>query len=289
MSEFIAWNSQPLEKWAERYAEGAFVDLAGRRTHFVVRGQGHPVVLIHGFNMDSNTWFRNLDRLSADFKVYAPDLWGQGFSTRQPLDYGYDLFEEQVRLFMDAVGIEKASVVGHSMGGGTSIVFALKNRDRVDKLVLLDSAGLPTPLPFRSKIFKLKGVAEFLLSLRTDRVRRKNLGDYWIYHRDSLTEDVYQRFVRCQKIEGSTEALLSILRKNFFNTLQNEIRDLGTLDIPTLIVWGRKDTSLPLRCGEEMNRLIPHSTLTILDRAGHLANFDRPDTFNRVLRDFLEK
>lgn len=287
MSEFIPWNSQPLDVWADRYAEGKFIDLAGRRTHFVERGQGKPVVLIHGFNLDSHTWIRNLDQLAARFKVYAPDLWGQGYSTRQPLDYGYGLFEEQIRLFMEAIDIQKASLVGHSMGGGTSIVFALKNRDKVDKLVLLDSAGIPTPLPFRSKVFRLKGVAEFLMSLRTDRIRRMNLEDIWIHDRELLTEDYYKKLVLYQKVEGSTEALLTILRKDFFNTLENEIRELGQLNIPTLIVWGREDASLPLRCAEEMHRLMPGSRLEILDKAGHLANFDRPDAFNKLVSDFL--
>jgi pimeloyl-ACP methyl ester carboxylesterase len=287
MNEFIPWNSQPLDVWADRYAEGNFIDLAGRRTHFVERGQGKPVVLIHGFNLDFHTWIRNLDQLAAQFKVYAPDLWGQGYSTRQPLDYGYDLFEEQIRLFMEALDIQKASLVGHSMGGGTSIVFSLKNQHKVDKLVLTDSTGIPTQLPFRSKVFRLKGVAEFLMSLRTDRIRRMNLQDIWIHNQELLTEDIYQKLVLYQKIEGSTEALLTILRKDFFNALQDEIRELGQRDIPTLIVWGRQDASLPPRCAEEMHRLIPGSRLEILDNAGHLANFDRADDFNELVIDFL--
>jgi pimeloyl-ACP methyl ester carboxylesterase len=288
MGKFIPWNSQPLDVWADHYAGGNFIDLAGRRTHFAERGQGKPVVLIHGFNLDSHTWIKNFDQLAARFKVYAPDLWGQGYSTRQSLDYGYDLFEEQIRLFMEALDIQKASLVGHSMGGGTSIVFSLKNRDKVDKLVLTDSAGIPTQLPFRSKVFRLKGVAEFLMSLRTDRIRRMNLEDIWIHDRELLTEDIYQKLVLYQKIEGSTEALLTILRKDFFNTLEAEIQELGRRDIPTLIIWGREDASLPLHCADEMHRLIPGSRLEILDNAGHLANFDRADEFNELVINFLD-
>lgn len=287
MSEFVAWNSQPLDVWAERYAEGKFLDLAGRRTHFVERGNGSPIILIHGFNLDLHTWTKNLDRLATRFKVYAPDLWGQGYSTREVGQFGYDLFEEQIRLFMVALDIQKASLVGHSMGGGTAIVVALRNPERVDKVVLLDSTGIPTKLPFRSKVFRLKGVAELLLSLPTDRIRRMNLEDIWIHDREALTEDFYTEFTRYQKINGTTEALLSILRADFFNTLENEIRELGQLDIPTLIVWGREDSSLPLRNAQVMNRLIQGSRLKILDDAGHLANFDRAQAFNELVIDFL--
>lgn len=287
MGEFIPWNSQALDVWADRHAEGRFVDLAGRRTHFVERGRGKPVVLIHGFNLDQHTWTKNIDLLAAHFKVYAPDLWGQGYSTRQRLAYGYDLFEEQIRLFMKALDIRKASLVGHSMGGGTSIVFALRNRDQVNKLVLLDSTGIPTQLPFRAKVFRLRGIAELLMSLPTDRIRRTNLEDVWIYDRDALTKEYFREFTHYQKIEGTTEALLSILRRDFFNTLEAEIRDLGHLDIPTLIVWGREDASVPVRNAEEMHRLIPGSRLELFDDAGHLANFDQADAFNELVVDFL--
>lgn len=287
MRRFVGWNSQSLDSWAQRHAKGKFLNLNGRRTHFVERGQGRPVVLVHGFNLDHHTWIRNLDALAGRFKVYAPDLWGQGYSTRESLEYGYRLFEEEIRLFMDALNVQRASLVGHSMGGGTSIVYALRNPHRVEKLVLVDSTGLPTRLPFRSKVFKLRGVAEFLLGLSTDRIRRKNLEDVWIHDRGSLAVDVYQDFTLSQKIEGSTEALLAILRADFFNTLEEEIKELGKLGIPTLIIWGREDASLPVENAEAMTNLMPGSRLEILDKAGHLANFDQASSFNELVIDFL--
>lgn len=289
MPGFVPWNSQPLDKWAETYAEGKFIDLGGHRTHYYEAGSGEPVILIHGFNLDNQTWIKNFDQLAARFQVFAPDLWGQGYSTRHPLDYGYELFAEQIRLFMAVFDIQKASLVGHSMGAGTAIVFSLQHREMVDRLVLLGSTGIPTELPARSKIFKLKGVAELLMSLRTDRIRRSNLGDFWIHDRESLSDEYYQKFTRCQKIEGSTEALLTILRKDFFHTLEDEIRELGHLNIPTLIIWGREDKTIPLSSAEEIHRLIPESRLEILDNAGHLVNFDRADEFNGLVIDFLSR
>jgi pimeloyl-ACP methyl ester carboxylesterase len=145
VSGFVPWNSRPLEAWAERYAEGRTVDLGGRRTHYVERGTGQPVVLVHGFNLDSSTWISNLDPLAARFRVIAPDLWGQGYSTRGPLEWGYPLFCEQILTLLDALGIERASLVGHSMGGGTAALFARHHPERVAKLVLVDAAGIPAP------------------------------------------------------------------------------------------------------------------------------------------------
>jgi pimeloyl-ACP methyl ester carboxylesterase len=196
MSEFVPWDSQPLEKWAERHAPGRFVDLGGRRTHSVVKGEGPPVVLVHGFNLDLNTWLTNVDALARQFTVYALDLWGSGFSTREPLDY-------------------------------------------------------------------------------------------WIHDAELLTDACFESLSRYQKIEGTTRATLDILRRDFFNTLDREIHALAGLDIPTLIVWGRHDRSVPLTSGQAMHRILTGSRLEVLDDAGHLPNFDRADRFNELVLEFL--
>ena len=76
MPGFVPWNSQPLEFWAEKHAKGKFIDLDGRSTHYIEKGKGEPVILIHGFFYDSYMWSRNIDALAEHFKVYVIDLWG---------------------------------------------------------------------------------------------------------------------------------------------------------------------------------------------------------------------
>ena len=119
MSKFIPWDSQPLEQWTAQYARGKLITLDGLQTHYLEQGEEvdgvAPVIFIHGFFYDSYLWNANL---AAHRKVYALDLWGFGFSTRQPLDYGYSLYAKQVLQFMDALKIPKATLVGQSMGGG---------------------------------------------------------------------------------------------------------------------------------------------------------------------------
>ena len=287
MAEFVRWNSQPLEEWAAKHARGQFVELEGRKTHYIDVGQGEPILLVHGFNMDLLTWVENIEPLAKRFRVLALDLWGLGYSTREPLDYGYELYSEQLRLFMDALGIERASLAGHSMGGGTSVVFALKYPGRVNNLVLVDSVGYPAPLPFRAKIFRLPGVAELLVSLPTDFVRRKNLSDFWVHDSSLLTESRFQEFMSFQKIEGTNESLLTILRRDFFHTLKEQFEPLGKLDIPTLVIWGGEDASVPLSSGRTIHNLMEGSRLEVLGGAGHMPNFEKPDAFNQLVSDFL--
>src|SRR5690349_7420120 len=175
MGTFIPWNSQPLDEWANKHARGKFIDLNGRKTHYVEKGEGKPVILLHGFFYDSYIWAENIDALAAHFKVHALDLWGCGYSTRDPLDYGYPLYAEQLLQFMDHLGIQRASLVGQSMGAGTAILFTTRHRSRVEKLVLVDAAGLPNPLPFTARVFNLPGVGEFFMGLKTDEIRRAGL------------------------------------------------------------------------------------------------------------------
>ena len=153
MSGFIPWNSQPLNAWADKYAQGKFIDLDGRVTHYIEKGYGGPVILLHGFNYDTYLWEDNIDFLAERFKVYALDFWGHGYSTREPMDYGYQLYAEQLLKFMDALGIQSASLVGQSMGGGTAILFSTQHRERVNRLILVDPAAMPQSMPLVGKFF----------------------------------------------------------------------------------------------------------------------------------------
>lgn len=286
MPEFIPWNSQPLDLWAAKYAQGKFVDLKGRRTHYIEKGVGKPILLLHGFFYDSYLWAANIDALAVHFKVYALDLWGCGYSTREPLDYGYQLYAEQVLLFMDRLGIQSASLVGQSMGAGTAILFCVQHRQKVDKLLLVDAAGLPNPLPITGKFLNLPGVGEFFLGLNTDAIRRAGLKDSFIHNQELLTESYFENVTRSHKIKGSTEAALTIQRKQFFDKLSDEIHQLAKIEVP-ILVWGREDKATPLPGGLEMHRILKGSRLEILENAGHVPNYERAEQFNQLAVDFL--
>jgi pimeloyl-ACP methyl ester carboxylesterase len=287
VSSFVPWNSQPLETWASLHATGQFIELDGHSTHYNISGDGEPVILVHGFYYDSWMWADNVGALTPSFKVYTMDLWGCGYSTRQPLDYGYRLYVDQLLAFMDRLGIRKATLVGQSMGAGTEVVLALDHSDRVERLILVDLAGMPNPLPPSDRFFALPRVGEFFMGLRTDMVRKKVFKDSFIHDPAVVTDDYFENATRFQKIAGTTESLLSILRRRFFDTLSEEIARLGAMKVPTLIVWGREERAIPLDRGEAIHRLMPGSRFEIVDRAGHVPNSESPEAFNEVMLDFL--
>ena len=136
-------------------------------------------------------------------------------------------------------------------------------------------------------MFSLPGVGEFLTGINNDYFRRKDLKDIWFHEQERLTDEVFQQITRFQKIKGTNEILLDILRRDFFHTLDSEIDQLGELAVPILVVWGRHDASIPLEIGREMHRRLPGSSLKIIDNGGHMPNWDSPAEFNQALLDFI--
>lgn len=287
MAKFIPWNSQPIDDWASKYATGEFIDLMGRSTHYIVKGSGKPIILIHGFFFDSFMWDKNIDSLSEKFKVYSMDLWGFGYSTREPLNYGYQLFTKQLLSFMDALNIEKAHLIGQSMGAGTIINFSISNPERVDRIVLVDAAGMPNPLPIMGRISNLPGIGEMLYSLRGNFVRKFTLKSTFLHNQAIITDEFIENATRFQKVHGSSQVMLTITRSQFFDTLQNEINTLASMDIPILIVWGRNEKSIPLSTGRKLHEILQGSRFEVLNGAGHCPNIDQADIFNQRVLEFL--
>jgi pimeloyl-ACP methyl ester carboxylesterase len=282
----VPWDSQDHHEWASKHAPGKFIDLEGHTTHYLEKGTGEPVILIHGFFYNSCMWDKNIDALAEKFRVLAIDLWGFGYSTREPLDYGYPLYERQLCAFMDALGIEKATLIGQSMGGGTCLSLAAHRRDRVERLILVSPAGLPNPYPFIARLPTIPGFGEFFLSMPGNLARRVALRNFF-FDRSLITESDFEKVTLPHKIKGSKEVMLRILRARFFDTLADEINSLKDRDIPLLIVWGRNDKGIPLEKGIQMNSIIKGSRLEILDRAGHCPHDEQSAQFNRLVLDFL--
>ena len=289
MGNFIPWGSQPLAEWAEKYARGKLIDLDGHQTHFIEKGQGDPLILIHGFFYDTHMWDNNMDVLAEHFKVYVMDLWGFGYSTRASLDYGYPLYARQLELFMDALNIPKAILIGQSMGGGTIIKFCTTHRDRVERMVLVDPAILPNELPLLGRIANLPGIGEWMMGMNSNFMRKLTLKTNFIFNAGHITDEYFEKVTRFHKVERTPEILIKILRKQFFHTLDSEVRLVGAMGIPALVVGGRQDQAIPFRLFEEVHRILAGSRLELIDQAGHCPNDEQADHFNRVTLEFLKQ
>ncbi len=287
LHESVRWDTQPLDAWTAHYAKGHTVTLAGRQTHYVARGSGKPVILIHGFFFDSMVWCHNMDSLAKSCRVYALDLWGFGYSARidQP---SYELYTEQLAEFMHAMDIEKAVLVGQSLGGGVAAQFSVRFPERVEKLVLVDCAGLANPDPFSARLFKLSGVGEALMNFPGDALRKKMLKDFFLFRPEALSPELFRQLTWFQKINGTTATALSLMRRGFVDKIEGTFRQLARLKLPVLIIWGEQDRAIPLETGRHLHRLLQNSVFLIIRNAGHIPNLEQPTEFNARLKAFLD-
>lgn len=251
------------------------VQVAGQTIHYSETGAGQVVILLHGLGLDHHHWDANIPALSTKFRVLAPDQIGFGDSSKPFVNYSTYTLVEFLRGFMDKLKVEKAVLVGHSMGGRVALNFVLQSPERVARLVLVDASGikLPEPAPrAKAAAFNpgtMAEMRELLLVLNSD---------------SPLVTDGYVRESWENRLRrGDALTIEHILNEKYTPVDER----LGEVKVPTLIIWGRRDLLRP--CCELANALkagIANSTLVALD-AGHNPHFETPDSFNRALMKWL--
>jgi pimeloyl-ACP methyl ester carboxylesterase len=270
------------------------IDLHGHRAVYRIAGSGPPVVLVHGMVNSSRHWEAVALDLARDHTVVAPDLIGHGDSATPRGDYSLGAHAASIRDLLTAIGIERASLVGHSLGGGVAMQFFYQFPQRTERLALVSSGGLGPEVSPLLRSAALPG-ASALLSLAAHRrvVAALELAGARLRERGSGTGVYIQavaRALRPLERPGAREAFLQTLRAVIDVRGQRvSARDrLYLLDsVPTLIVWGERDNTIPLRHGLEAHGAVPHSRFETLPRAAHFPHLEDPEGLARVLRDFL--
>jgi pimeloyl-ACP methyl ester carboxylesterase len=247
------------------------------------------VILIHGLMDSAFHWHKNIDALAEHHRVWAIDLIGFGFSSR-PREPNYSLkaYARHVFEFMDAQGIDRASIVGHSLGGAVALEIAHDYPKRVDKLILIAPATFL--LQFRPQI-KLaahlpmipRAIVGYAITSARARMAawRGAVGDP--SHVD--LEEMEIR-LRPQRVKGTAEALLAMLGSPHQSDLPE---GLNRIIAPTLILSGKNDSAVPLRHGGYHEHGLPNGEWVVLEGAGHIPQSEYPRVFNRLVLDFLAR
>jgi pimeloyl-ACP methyl ester carboxylesterase len=277
----------PFEAWE--------MELHGHRVIYRMAGDGPPVVLIHGMVNSSRHWEAVARRLARDYTVIAPDLIGHGDSATPRGDYSLGAHAAAIRDLLAVIGVERATIVGHSLGGGVAMQFFYQFPQRTERLALISSGGLGRDVSPLLRGAALPGVSGLLALGAHPRV----LGMLWaagqrMRERGSSKGVYLQAVVRALRPLEQPGA-----RTAFVHTLRSVIDVKGQRvsaqdrlylleRFPTLIVWGERDRTIPLAHGREAHELIPGSRFETLPRAAHFPHLEDPDGLAAVLRDFLE-
>jgi len=269
----VIWAQAPASKQVEVF---------GQKIHYLEAGSGPNVILLHGLGADATNWAMNTAVLAKSFHVFVPDQIGFGESDKPLINYRVGTLVDFLDGFYKKVGITKATVVGNSLGGWTALAFTLAHPEKVERMVLVDSAGYSF-----EKLGGAKPTTETLDGLNPSTVAGSKAVLSLILANKSLATD------------QAAEHLLATHMKNgdgytierFIDSIQRgqDVVDgkLGAIHVPTLIVWGGEDALTPLAEGKMLAQEIAGSEMVVLEHCGHIPHFECAAPFNAALLKFL--
>ena len=277
------------ERWALQYRT-----VHGYRRAFRMAGRGPVLLLVHGIGDDSSTWAPVLDGLARDHTVVAPDLLGHGGSDKPRGDYSVAAYANAMRDLLSVLDVDRATLVGHSLGSGVVMQFAYQYPERTERLVLVGAGGVSLAVTPALRVASLPG-ADLLLPLlrlpvmrmQTDLVLRVLQQLDTGIGRDA--EDLV-RLVDALPDATSRQAFLRTLRavvdwRGQVVTMLD--RCYLTAGMPTLLVWGADDMVVPVEHGRVAHAAMPSSRLEVFERAGHFPFHSHPERFLAVVEEFL--
>lgn len=263
------------------------IQAAGIQTNYHDVGSGEPVLLIHGSGPGVSAWANwrlSLPALSKQFRVIAPDMAGFGFSERPAnAPYSMENWVAQAVGLLDALELERASVVGNSFGGALALALAIRHPARVNKLVLMGSVGVP---------FKITEGLDRVWGYEPSLQAMKSLLDIFAYNRalvtDELAELRYQASIR-PGFQESFSAMFPAPRQRWVDAMTSPLADIRALPHHTLIIHGRDDQVIPLQNAYDLLDLIEHSELHVFGQCGHWTQIEHATSFNQLVAEFLER
>jgi len=254
------------------------ISVFGQKIHYVEAGTGPTVILLHGLGGSTQAWQFNIAPLAEKYHVVVPDQIGFGKSDKPLVNYRIRTYVDFLDQFCKQLKIERASLVGNSMGGWIAAAFTAAFPDRVDKLVLVDAAGHAPPKDLDTRSFY--GLNP------TTREGMKVLVAKVFYNKLFLTDAAIDQAIAARLAAGDGYTINSITEsiirgEDFLD------QTVKTIKNPTLIIWGRQDGLVPLSEGEQFNKDIAGSKLIVFDQCGHVPNFEKAGEFNAAVLKFL--
>jgi pimeloyl-ACP methyl ester carboxylesterase len=270
--------------WEEVDKPGRVVDIDAYGVHYVERGEGRPIVLIHGFGGHTYHYRRMIDVLAREHRVVAVDLKGFGYSER---DANAGLSQtDQVRMLrtlLERLRVERAVFIGHSMGGAIVQRYVATYPEQAEAVALIASVVvsgerfrrlpvLPAPL--------MRPVLPLLSRIAASRLLAASF-----YDPAYLTDEIRSEYLRPARLKGSMDGLMAMMR----DSRNDGPIDASRITAPALIIAAAQDRIVPLLAAQRIRETIPHARLVVIDRAGHGLIDERAPECSRAILDFLRE
>jgi pimeloyl-ACP methyl ester carboxylesterase len=273
---------------------GFTVSLHGDDVHYLRAGRGPAVVLIHGILGSRRSWAQLVSLLELDFTVVAPDLFGHEGAPSPGRDYSLGGHAGRLRDLLDALGIARVTLVGHSLGGGVAMQFAWLFPERCERLVLISSGGLGRDLGLILRAPTLHG-AEWVLPLvsaawlhRGGQLLARRLGRFGLRSGANI-EELWRGYVSLgdAAVRRAFLATIRTVADPRGQTVSALPRLPALAHLPVLLVWGARDRLIPVAHGIAAQQAIPGSRLEVFEGAGHAPHLSDPPRFAALLREFV--
>ncbi len=256
-----------------------FVDAGGRRLRYLKLGEaaGTPVLFLHGFGGDLNNWLFNQPALAERGTTYALDLPGHGGSAKDVGEGDVGALAAAVVDFLGALGVDKAHLVGHSLGGAVSLDLALNHPERVASVTALATGGLGPEI-------SMEYIDGFIATSRARKLRA--VLEMLVHDRSLVTNDMFEDVLKFKRLDGAEAALRKIRDAAFAGgrqALQLTGR-LGDVKVPVQVIWGKEDRVLPASHGQGLPGNVK---VTVLDATGHLVHMEKAQEVNEQVERFV--
>ncbi|WP_313676085.1 alpha/beta fold hydrolase [Mycolicibacterium sp.] len=275
------------------FTDMKFLDVHGERVAYVDEGSGEAILLLHGILGSSQTWRAVIGPLSRNYRVVAPDLLGHGNSTKPRSDYSLGALSVLVRDILDQLGIARATIVGHSLGGGIAMQFVYQHPEYVQRLVLIGSGGLGPDVGLLLRAASLPG-AELVLPviaarrvlapgdrvfswLRKAGVEAPRGEEMWRHYSSLSDGPTRQAFLRTLRsvVDHRGQAVSALSRLN------------SRTDFPVMAIWGEKDSMIPVQHAYAAKEVRPDVRLEVLPGVGHFPHAERPALVAELIDHFI--
>jgi len=262
--------------------------------HYEVRGEGRPLVLLHGFGATTYTWNHVIPRLAERYTTISLDLKGFG-SSPKPVDDGYSAVDqaELVTSFIIEKGLTDVTIIGHSLGGAVALLTALRLQGRGQpsphSLVLIDTIAYAQPLPLFIRLLRVPRLGRRCMDLLSEEVQVACILGVVYHDKTKITKDRIAAYAKPLKEDGAKAALIKTAQLIIPPHIDEIVASYSSIHSPALILWGQHDTIVPFSIGCRLANELPHAKLMLPLPAGHAPHEEVPLLVIPEILKFLER
>jgi pimeloyl-ACP methyl ester carboxylesterase len=276
--------------------DGEYIALSDGVVHYEASGpeEAPAVVFIHGIANPYHVWDANFPTVAdAGYRAVRYDRYGVGYSDRPSgIRYDADLFDRQLLELAGTLKVKTPlTLVGFSLGGNISVIFAKRHPELVKGLILVSPGGLPQPMTGGMRFFsllRLPGVGEYFIRLAGKKMSNPDDQGLDLYDQ-ALLPGYVERLRGLERYKGALSAWLSTIRHFPILDLESSYRVVGDSGKPVLCIWGKEDRVVPFASAEKVRAAIAHVELLAIDQAGHASHYEKRDVVNAAILDFLRR